>query len=81
MLCRCSKYESGLKKINMHVVKVGNILLPHMQKYRKVLAACIKAKVFGRESKTNNGHTVAVLCQRHDFVLLYHLFFIFLLFN
>ena len=29
----------------------------------------IHAKVFERESKTNNEHTVAVLCQRHDFIL------------
>ena len=32
------------------------------------------AKVFKRESKTNNEHTVAVLCQRDDFILLYHFF-------
>ena len=30
------------------------------------------AKVFERELETNNGHTVAVLCQRHDFILLYY---------
>ena len=32
------------------------------------------AKVFDRESKTNNKHTAAVLCQRHGFILLYHFF-------
>ena len=38
------------------------------------------AKVFERESKTNNEHTVTVLCQRHGFILLYHfiVFFCFL---
>ena len=37
------------------------------------------AKVFERESKTKNEHTVAVLYQRHDFVLLHHFldFFVF----
>ena len=30
------------------------------------------ARVFERESKTNNEHTVAVLCQRRDFIPLYH---------
>ena len=39
------------------------------------------AKVFERESKTNNEHTVAVLCPRHDFILLHHFFLIFLYFN
>ena len=38
------------------------------------------AKVFERESKTNNEHTVAVLCQRPDFIFLYH-FFVFQLEN
>ena len=38
MLCPCSKYESGLTKTDMHVVKVGNNLLPHMQKSRKASA-------------------------------------------
>ena len=37
------------------------------------------AKVFERESKTNNEHTVAVLCQRHDFVLLHHFLYFFCL--
>ena len=42
----------------------------------------MQAKVFDRESKTNNEHTVAVLCQRHDFILLYHFFdFFFLIKN
>ena len=36
-------------------------------------------KVFEREPKTNNEHTVAVLCLRHDFILLHHFldFFVF----
>ena len=38
------------------------------------------AKVFEKESKTNNEHIVVVLCERHDFILLYH-FLIFLFFN
>ena len=32
------------------------------------------AKLFKRESKTNNGQNAVVLCQRHDFILLYHFF-------
>ena len=32
------------------------------------------AKVFKRESQTNNEHTVAVLCHKHDFILLHHFF-------
>ena len=32
------------------------------------------ATVFKRESQTNNEHTVAVLCQKHDFILLHHFF-------
>ena len=32
------------------------------------------AKVFERESKTNNELTVANLCQRDDFILLKHFF-------
>ena len=32
------------------------------------------AKAFERDSKTNIEHTVAVLCQRHDFILLNHFF-------
>ena len=36
------------------------------------------AKVFERESKTNNEHSVAVLFQRHDFIILHHFFLFFL---
>ena len=32
------------------------------------------AKVFERGSKTNNEHIVAILCKRHDFILLHHFF-------
>ena len=32
------------------------------------------AKAFEKESKTSNEHTIAVLCQRDDFILLYHFF-------
>ena len=32
------------------------------------------ATVFKRESQTNNEHTVAVLCQKHDFILFHHFF-------
>ena len=32
------------------------------------------AKVFKRESQTNNAHSVVVLCQKHDFILLHHFF-------
>ena len=32
------------------------------------------AKVFKKESQTNNEHTVAVLCQKHNFNLLPHFF-------
>ena len=50
--------------------KVDSILMPHKQKSREALYA----KVFEKESKTNNEHIVAVLCLRHDFILLYHFF-------
>ena len=43
-----------------------------MQKSPEALAD--PRKVFERESKTNNEHTVAALCQRYDFILLYHFF-------
>ena len=46
--------------------KADNILLPQMQKSREALAD--DAKVFERESETNNEHTAAVLWQRHDFI-------------
>ena len=49
--------------------KVDNILLPHKQKSREALA------------DTNNEHTVGVLCQRHDFIVLYHFIYFFLFFN
>ena len=39
------------------------------------------AKAFEKKSKTSNEHTVAVLCQRDDFILLYHFFKIFCFFN
>ena len=35
------------------------------------------AKVFNRESQTNNEHTVAVLYQKHDFILLHHFYDVF----
>ena len=34
----------------------------------------VHAKLFARESKRNNEHTVAVLCKRHDFILLHNFF-------
>ena len=43
-----------------------------MQKPREALTDASKS--IERESKTDNEHTVAVLCQRHGFVLLYHFF-------
>ena len=32
-------------------------------------------KVFKRESQANNEHTVAVLCEKRDFILLHHFFY------
>ena len=32
------------------------------------------AKVFKRESQTNNEHTVAALSQKHDFILMHYFF-------
>ena len=43
-----------------------------MQKSREALADA--RKVFERESKAKNEHTLAALCQRHDFILFYHSF-------
>ena len=74
MLCPCCKYEPGLKKTGMHVDKVDNILLSYMQKSRKALADPRKSI---QKRIENNEHTVAVLCQRHDFILLYHVFHVF----
>ena len=34
-------------------------------------------KLFKRESQTNSEQNVAVLCQKHDFILLHHLIFVF----
>ena len=65
MLCLCFKYGSGL--VRHARGKVDYILLPHLQKPRESLP--MHAKVYKRESKANNEHTVAVLCQRHDFIL------------
>ena len=62
MLCPCCKYEPGLKKNRHARGKVDNILLSYMQKSREALAD--PRKVFERESKTNNEHTVAALCQK-----------------
>ena len=75
MLSPCFKYESGLQKTDMHVVS-RSILLPHMQKSQEALADASKSI---RKRTENNEHTVAVLCQRHDFILLYHFldFFVF----
>ena len=41
-----------------------------MQKSREALTDARKS--IERESKKDNEHTEAVLCQRHGFVLLYH---------
>ena len=60
--------------------------MPHMQKPREALADARKS--IRKKSKTNSvvivdKQTVAVLSQRHDFVLLYHFFgfFVFLIRN
>ena len=51
--------------------------MPHMQKPREALADARKS--IRKKSKTNSvvivdKQTVAVLSQRHDFILLYHFF-------
>ena len=75
MLCPCLKYESGPKKTDMHMVSRQHSIAARA----KIMRRLMQAKAFDRESKTNNEDTVAVLCQRHDFILLYH-FFHFLIF-
>ena len=74
MLCPCFKYESGLKQTDMHVVSRQHSNAAHAK------IRLMQAKVFNRELKTDNEHTAAVLCQRHDFIFLYH-FLIFLFFD
>ena len=55
--------------------KVDNILLPYMQKSHEPLADARKSI---RKSIENKQWTaVAVLCQRHDFILLHHFFYFF----
>ena len=64
----------------MHVVRQTAFYCRTCKNYAKLWL--MHARVFERESKTNNEHTVAVLCQRHDFILSHHLFvFVFLFFN
>ena len=72
MLCPCCKYESGLKKTGMHMVRQITFYCRTCKNHAKLWL--MHSKVFERESKTNNEHTVAVLYQRHDFILLYHFF-------
>ena len=67
----CFKYESGLKKTYMCVVSRQHSIAAHAKIAKLWL---MQIKVFDRESKTNNEHTVAVLCQRYDFILVYHFF-------
>ena len=71
-LCPCFKYESGVKKTDMPVGRQATLYCRTCKNH-----ACLwlmHAKVFKRESKTNNEHTAAVLCQRHDFIILYNFF-------
>ena len=72
MLCPCCKYESGLKKTGMCVVRQTTFYCRTCKNHAKFWL--MHAKVFKREWKTNTEHTVAVLYQRHDFILLYHFF-------
>ena len=80
MLCPCCKNYSGVRKIGMQVVRQTTFYYPKCKNHSKFWL--LHAKAFERESKTNNEHTVAVLCQRHDFIPLYHfLIFCFLIRN
>ena len=72
MLCPCCKYYSGVRKTGMQVVRQTTFYCPKCKNHAKLWL--LHAKAFERESKTNNEHTVAVLCQRHDFILLHHFF-------
>ena len=58
MLCPCFKCESGLKKTNMHVVRQTTFCCGTCKNPAKL--SLMHAKVFERESKSNNEHTVAV---------------------
>ena len=73
MLCPYFKYESGLKKNDMHVGRWTAFCCRICKNHAKLWL--IHAKVSKRESKTNNEHTVGVLCQRDDFIMLYHFFY------
>ena len=64
MLCPCFKYESGLKKIDMHVVRLTAFYCRTCKNQVKLWL--MHAKVFERESKTNK-HNAAVL--RSDMIL------------
>ena len=55
-----TKLLDGLSSI-IGDAEVSTVFIPHMQKFPETLAS---AKVLERESKINNEHTVAVLCQR-----------------
>ena len=59
----------------MHVVRQATFYCRTYKNHAKLWL--MHAKVFERESKTNNEHTVAVLYQRHDFILLHHFFDLF----
>ena len=61
-------------KTDMHVVRQTAFQCRTCKNHAKLWL--MHAKVFEKESKTNNEHTVAVLCQRHDYIPWYH-FFIF----
>ena len=65
-------YESGLRKTDMYVVRRTAFYCCTCKNYAKLWL--MPAKVFERKSKTYNEHTVAILCQRHDFILLHHIF-------
>ena len=72
MLCARFKYESGLKNARARG-KYTAFFYCRTCKYQTKLWL-MQEEVFDRESKTNNEHTVAVLCQRNYFILLYHFF-------
>ena len=62
MLCSCFKCESGLKKTKMHVVRQTAF---YCCTFKNPAKLWLMHKSIRKRIKTNNKHTVAVLCLRH----------------
>ena len=71
-----TKLLDGLSSI-IGDAEVRTVFVRHVKKFHEGFAdtrKCIKKRI-----KKTNKDAVAVLCQRHDFILLHHFFFFFLL--